>query len=57
VSGSIDGGFCVATKGLEAINAGAKENTAEIVDLEEIPLAYLPSSAVPFRVEAVGDLD
>ena len=29
----------------------------EIVDLEEIPLAYLPSNAVRFRVKAVGELE
>jgi len=69
VSGSIDGVFDVATKGRdaviaevkqaaieEAIRAGADEKTIEIVDLEEIPLAYLPSNAVRFRVKAVGEL-
>jgi len=69
VSGSIDGVFDVATKGrevviedvkasavAEAIKAGADESTIEIVELEEIPLAYLPSNAVRFRVKAVGEL-
>ncbi|MBW2064340.1 MAG: hydantoinase/oxoprolinase family protein [Deltaproteobacteria bacterium] len=69
VSGSIDGVFDVASKGRdavvvevkqaaieEAIKAGAREETVEIVDFEEIPLAYLPSNAVRFRVKAVGEL-
>ena len=28
----------------------------QIVDVEEVPLAYLPSNAVRIRVKAVGDL-
>jgi len=69
ISGSIDGVFDVAAKGRdaviaevkeaalgEAIKAGADAQTVEIVDLEEIPLAYLPSNAVRFRVKAVGKL-
>ncbi len=69
VSGSIDGVFDVVTKGrdvvieevktaamAEAVKAGADESTLEIVELEEIPLAYLPSNAVRFRVKAVGEL-
>ena len=69
VSGSIDGVFDVVTKGreavieevkeaarLEALKAGAESGTIEIVELEEIPLAYLPSNAVRFKVKAVGKL-
>ncbi len=69
VSGHIDGVFDVATKGreqviteikeaavAEAVKAGAEESSVEIVELEEIPLAYLPSNAVRFRVKAVGSL-
>ena len=69
VSGSIDGVFDVVTKGreavieevktaamAEAVKAGADESSLEIVELEEIPLAYLPSNAVRFRVKAVGEL-
>lgn len=69
ISGSIDGVYDVATKGRDAvieevkaaaikvaIKAGAEASTVEIVDLEEIPLAYLPSNAVRFRVKAVGEL-
>jgi N-methylhydantoinase A/oxoprolinase/acetone carboxylase beta subunit len=69
VSGSVDGVFDVAGKGrdavieevkakaiAEAVRAGAEESTATVVELEEIPLAYLPSNAVRFRVKAVGEL-
>lgn len=40
----------------KAISAGADEKTITIVDVEEVPLAYLPSNAVRIRVKAVGDL-
>jgi N-methylhydantoinase A/oxoprolinase/acetone carboxylase beta subunit len=40
----------------KAIAAGGKEETITIVDVEEVPLAYLPSNAVKIRVKAVGDL-
>jgi hypothetical protein len=40
----------------EAIRAGAKADTVQIVDLDEIPLAHLPSNAVRIRVKAVGSL-
>ena len=69
VSGAVDGVFDVASRGREAVlaevkaqaiqnavNAGAKENTVEVVELEEIPLAYLPSNAVRVRAKAVGEL-
>jgi N-methylhydantoinase A/oxoprolinase/acetone carboxylase beta subunit len=69
VSGSVDGIYDVASQGrekvierikqearTEAVRAGAAEDSLEIVDLEEIPLAYLPSNAVRFRVKAVGKL-
>jgi N-methylhydantoinase A/oxoprolinase/acetone carboxylase beta subunit len=69
ISGSIDGVFDVATKGrdvvieevkdaarTEAVKAGADEASLEIVEIDEIPLAYLPSNAVRFRVKAVGKL-
>jgi N-methylhydantoinase A/oxoprolinase/acetone carboxylase beta subunit len=39
-----------------AVDAGADEATVEIVDIEEVPLAYLPSNATRIRVKAVGDL-
>ncbi len=69
VSGRVDGVFDVAAKGREqvledikeaarkeAVRAGAAEDTVEIVEVEEIPLAYLPSNAVRFRVKAAGNL-
>jgi N-methylhydantoinase A/oxoprolinase/acetone carboxylase beta subunit len=69
VSGSVDGVFDVAGRGRdavieevketavrEAVKAGADRATVEIVELDEIPLAYLPSNAVRFRAKAVGDL-
>jgi N-methylhydantoinase A/oxoprolinase/acetone carboxylase beta subunit len=69
VSGSVDGVYDVATKGreavieqvkqeahAEAVRAGAEARSVEIVELEEIPLAYMPSNAVRFRVKAVGKL-
>jgi N-methylhydantoinase A/oxoprolinase/acetone carboxylase beta subunit len=40
----------------KAIEAGAREDTLEVVDVEEVPLAYLPSNAVRVRVKAVGAL-
>ena len=36
--------------------AGADPATVEVVDIEEVPLAYLPSNAVRIRMKAVGDL-
>jgi N-methylhydantoinase A/oxoprolinase/acetone carboxylase beta subunit len=40
-----------------AERAGARPGTIGIVDVEEIPLAYLPGGATRIRVKAVGDLD
>ncbi len=40
----------------KAVTAGADPVTIQIVDVEEVPLAYLPSSATRIRVKAVGDL-
>ncbi len=69
ISGGVDGVFDVATQGRErvleeikeaarseAVRGGASAETVEIVEVEEIPLAYLPSNAVRFRVKAVGNL-
>jgi N-methylhydantoinase A/oxoprolinase/acetone carboxylase beta subunit len=36
--------------------AGADPRSIRIVDVDEVPLAYLPSNAVRIRVKAVGDL-
>ncbi|HEX6989168.1 MAG TPA: hydantoinase/oxoprolinase family protein [Bacillota bacterium] len=40
----------------KAAAAGADPDTVKIVDIEDIPLAYLPSNATRIRVKAVGDL-
>ncbi|XVQ15384.1 hydantoinase/oxoprolinase N-terminal domain-containing protein [Spirillospora sp. CA-255316] len=40
-----------------AENAGARPGTVTIVDIDEVPLAYLPGGATRVRVKAVGDLD
>lgn len=45
-----------AEAGNKAVEAGARADTLEVVDIEEVPLAYLPSNAVRIRVKAVGDL-
>ena len=39
-----------------AINAGANADSIEIVDVEEVPLAYLPGNATRIMVKAIGDL-
>lgn len=39
-----------------AADAGADPATVEIVEIEEIPLTYLPGNAVRIRVKAVGEL-
>jgi N-methylhydantoinase A/oxoprolinase/acetone carboxylase beta subunit len=40
-----------------ATAAGAGEETVRIVDIDEVPLAYLPGSATRVRVKAVGELE
>jgi N-methylhydantoinase A/oxoprolinase/acetone carboxylase beta subunit len=40
----------------KALAAGAEEHTIEVVEVEEVPLSYLPSNAVRIRVKAVGNL-
>ncbi len=39
-----------------ATAAGAGQDTVRIVDVDEVPLSYLPGSATRIRVKAVGDL-
>lgn len=39
-----------------AVAAGTDPTSIEIVDTDEIPLAYLPSNAIRIRVKAIGDL-
>jgi N-methylhydantoinase A/oxoprolinase/acetone carboxylase beta subunit len=40
----------------KAVAAGADPATVQVVEVEEVPLTYLPSNAVRVRVKAVGDL-
>jgi N-methylhydantoinase A/oxoprolinase/acetone carboxylase beta subunit len=39
-----------------ALQAGAIKETIKIIELEEIPLSYLPSGSVRIHVKAVGDI-
>ena len=39
-----------------AKTAGADPDTVDILDLEEIPLAYLPGNTIRIKVKAVGSL-
>ena len=41
----------------QAEAAGARPGSVEIVEVDEVPLAYLPGGATRVRVKAVGDLD
>ncbi|MEX0345211.1 MAG: hydantoinase/oxoprolinase N-terminal domain-containing protein [Rhizobiaceae bacterium] len=41
----------------KAISAGAKPESIEILDQEDVPLAYLPGNATRIRLKVVGDLD
>nr|BFE99240.1 hydantoinase/oxoprolinase family protein [Streptoalloteichus tenebrarius] len=40
-----------------AVAAGADPATVRVVDVDEVPLPYLPGNATRIRVRAVGDLD
>lgn len=40
----------------KAAEAGADPSTIQIMDVEDVPLAYLPGNATRIRVKAVGDL-
>ena len=40
----------------KAVEAGAAPDTVAIVDVEEVPLAYMPGGSCRVRVKAVGDL-
>jgi N-methylhydantoinase A/oxoprolinase/acetone carboxylase beta subunit len=41
----------------KAVAAGANPGSVVIVDVEEVPLAYLPSNATRIHVKAVGELE
>mgnify|MGYP000656179686 CR=1 FL=1 len=69
VSGEVDRVYALADIGREqaladareraidsAVAAGAARDTVEIVDVEDVPLAYLPGNATRVRVKAVGEL-
>jgi N-methylhydantoinase A/oxoprolinase/acetone carboxylase beta subunit len=40
-----------------AISAGARPSSIEVVDVEDMPLAYLPGNATRVHVKVVGDLN
>lgn len=69
VSGEVDRVYALAEIGRDAaladakaqaieaaVNAGASRDSIEIVDVEDVPLAYLPGNATRVRVKAVGEL-
>jgi hypothetical protein len=39
-----------------AIKAGAIPESVEVIELEQIPIGYLPGNPSRLRVKAVGDL-
>lgn len=39
-----------------AVEKGADEHTLEVIDVVEVPLAYLPGNAVRYYLRVVGDL-
>jgi hypothetical protein len=39
-----------------AVAAGAKPDSLEVVEIEDVPLSYLPGNATRIRVKVVGDL-
>jgi N-methylhydantoinase A/oxoprolinase/acetone carboxylase beta subunit len=41
----------------KAVEAGAVRDSVNVVDVEDVPIAYLPGDATRIRVKAVGDLD
>jgi N-methylhydantoinase A/oxoprolinase/acetone carboxylase beta subunit len=43
--------------GEAAVQAGASVGSIEIVDVEDVPLAYLPGNATRVRVKAVGEIN
>ena len=45
-----------AEAGAKAVAAGADPATLHVVDVEDVPLAYLPGNATRIRVKTVGDL-
>ena len=39
-----------------AIGAGATADSVEILEIEQVPISYLPGNPTRLRVKAVGDL-
>ena len=39
-----------------AVKEGADEQTLKVIDVMDVPLAYLPGNAVRFYLKVVGDL-
>ena len=40
----------------KAVTAGANKDSVEIINIETVPLAYLPGNSAQVKVKAVGDL-
>lgn len=54
-----DGQVVEQARGLasqQALLAGAVEHSISVIDVEEIPLAYVPGDLVRLRVRAMGEL-
>ena len=47
---------CSSAAIARAVSAGADPSTVEVVEIDEVPLTYVPSNATRVRVKAVGDL-
>ena len=47
---------CTAAAIERAEAAGADRASIEVVDIEEVPLTYVPSNATRVRVKAVGNI-
>jgi len=41
----------------KAVAAGAQRDSVRVVDVDDVPIAYLPGNATRIRVKAVGELD
>jgi N-methylhydantoinase A/oxoprolinase/acetone carboxylase beta subunit len=41
----------------KAVAAGASRDSVRVVDVEDVPIAYLPGNATRIKVKAVGDLE
>ena len=67
VSGTVDRVFSLADRSREdvleesreeafeeAVRAGADRDTLEVIEVEEMPIAYLPGNAVRVKVKAAG---